>query len=561
MPAMTQERALDILKTGANVFLTGAPGAGKSYVINQYTDWLEVAGIPVAITASTGIAATHIGGVTIHSWSAIGTRDDLTERDLDTILGKEYVVKRLKKSHVLIIDEISMLSADTLDMVDVVLQRARGSREAFGGVQVVMVGDFFQLPPITKGVGEIQYAFSARAWRQADPLVCYISDQYRHEDELLSGILQAIRSDSVEESHYTLLGEQTDIGYEDIEPTRLFTHNAAVDELNLQELKRLPGNKKQYTMKRTGNKLLTEGLVRSCLSPEQLVLCEDAMVMCTKNNFEAGYANGTLGRIIGFDRETNLPRILTAGGTEVLVKPTTWSIVDHGKTIAEIEQLPLRLAWAITVHKSQGMSLDAAEVDLSRAFVYGQGYVALSRVRTLTGLKVSGMNPNALSIDPQIITQDQQLQALAEAADSHFTELSGSEIEKLQRAFVSSRGKQWPTYVPTSKSRITRHKPLSTYEETRQLLTQHASLSALAKARQLTTGTIVSHLEHLANEKQIDRQTVEQLLPPEHTWSEAKVAIFSAFDEHGTEKLKPVYDALDGAYDYLYLRLARLLYI
>ncbi len=554
---MTQDRALDILKTGANVFLTGEPGAGKTHVINQYTAWLRAAGIPVAITATTGIAATHIGGLTIHSWSAIGTRDTLSKRDLDTILGKEYVVKRLKKVQVLIIDEISMLDGSVLDMVSKVLQSARGSSEAFGSLQVIFVGDFYQLPPVNRDNEPIRYAFTANAWQHAAPLVCYLTEQYRHDDELLSGLLTSIRSGDVEESHYTLLSEQQDIGY-DIEPTRLFTHNAAVDQLNLDQLKALPSSKKKYQMKHKGNKLLVEGLMRSCLSPQQLVIAEDAMVMCTKNNFEAGYANGTLGRVVGFDRESQMPRIETADGRTLTIAPATWSVMDGGKTLAEIEQVPLRLAWAITVHKSQGMSLDAVEMDLTNAFVYGQGYVALSRVRTLTGLKVLGLNPNALQVDPSIIRRDEQFREEAAAADETFAAMKSSELEKMQKDFVKARGKTWPSAKAAAAG--VPPKPKSTYEQTLEVLREQPDIAQIAKTRGLTVGTIVSHIEWLFDTEALSAAEVTTLLPEKIDWHDVRTRVYPALTEHGVEKLKPIFDALNEEFDYETLRLVRLRY-
>ena len=147
---MTQEQALNILKTGANVFLTGEPGAGKTHTINTFVDYLRTCDIEPAVTASTGIAATHIGGMTIHSWSGIGIKTKLDKYDLDKIASSEYIVKRINRTKVLIIDEVSMLSANTLDMVDMVCREIKQNAEAFGGIQIVLVGDFFQLPPIIK---------------------------------------------------------------------------------------------------------------------------------------------------------------------------------------------------------------------------------------------------------------------------------------------------------------------------------------------------------------------------------------------------------------------------
>ena len=555
---MTQDRALDILKTGGNVFLTGAPGAGKTHVINEYTTWLAAAGIPVAITASTGIAATHIGGMTIHSWSGIGTRDTITARDAETITGKEYISKRLRKPHVLIIDEISMLSAPLLDGVDRVLKAARSSDQPFGGLQVIFVGDFFQLPPITRGNEPIAYAFHSKAWQAAELLICYLHEQYRHEDQLLAGLLGAIRTDSISDDHYTLLSEQTDIDYEDIEPTRLYTHNAAVDQLNEQELARLSSPQKQFSMYTKGNKVLVETLVRSCLSPQTLTLREDALVMCTKNNFEAGFANGTLGRVIDFEPDSNDPIIKTSDGREIVVRPMSWSMQDQGKVLAEITQTPLRLAWAITVHKSQGMSLDAAELDLSRAFVYGQGYVALSRVRSLAGLKVSGMHPNALMIDPHIFEQDERFRIEADAADTTFAAMDQTELTALHKRFATTCGKRFPKEPTAGTPTVAR--PQNTYSETAERIEEGNSLHEIAKARSLTISTIVGHIEHLCEQGSVTPQVVRSLLPESSDTSGALTRLYAVFDEHGTDKLKPLYEATGGEFDYIYLRLVRCLY-
>jgi len=183
---MTQKEALDILKTGANVFLTGEPGAGKTYTINEYVRYLRNHDVEVAITASTGIAATHIGGMTIHSWSGIGIKNKLNRYDLDKIASSEYISKRVRRAKVLIIDEISMLGAQTLTMIDAVCREVKQSPDAFGGLQVIFVGDFFQLPPIVRYVEpETQasllveedvpvFAYASQAWERANPMVCYI---------------------------------------------------------------------------------------------------------------------------------------------------------------------------------------------------------------------------------------------------------------------------------------------------------------------------------------------------------------------------------------------------
>ena len=194
---MTQEQALAILKTGANVFLTGEPGSGKTHTINQYVTYLRSAGIEPAITASTGIAATHIGGYTIHSWSGIGIRRELTTYDLDHIGQNKNVVRRVGSTRILIIDEVSMLSAETLSMVDAVCRELRRTEEPFGGLQVILVGDFFQLPPISRREAQekiqesfvsdeshAEFAWVSPAWSSLNPFICYLSEQHRQEDSL-----------------------------------------------------------------------------------------------------------------------------------------------------------------------------------------------------------------------------------------------------------------------------------------------------------------------------------------------------------------------------------------
>lgn len=560
---MNQARALDILKTGANVFLTGEPGAGKTYVINQYIAWLEACGLSVAVTASTGIAATHIGGMTIHSWSGAGARDTLTQYDLDQIVSREAVVKRVKKAKVLVIDEISMLDGKLLDMVDVICRTIRQRKDAFGGLQVIFVGDFFQLPPVTRQGDMMRYAFESRAWLESRTLVCYLTEQHRQEDELLLSLLSSIRRNDIEESHYTLLNEQTDIAYEGIEPTRLYTHNADVDAVNATKLAALPGRSRTYSMSGRGSKPLLEVLVKNCLSPETLTLKEDAMVMCTKNNFEAGYVNGTLARVTSFDA-AGQPIIETTEGRKIVMETTTWDVIEDGKIRASIEQYPLRLAWAITVHKSQGMSLDAAEVDLSRAFVYGQGYVALSRVRSLGGLKILGMHPNALQVDPKVVNKDKQFRVDSETAEDTFLAMPDEELLNLHTQFVTALGGKLPsadTVIVAGKRAVKeRVKKLSTYEETRSRWLAGKTLKAIAKEREISIGTIIEHIEKMVEGGDLTADDLTRAVRELDQDGVGEAAIVKAIKEHGDEKLKPLYEATGEQYGYDLIRLVRALY-
>jgi ATP-dependent exoDNAse (exonuclease V) alpha subunit len=408
---MLQETALALLRAGNNVFLTGEPGAGKTHVINQYTAYLRVKQIPFAVTASTGIAATHISGMTIHAWSGIGLNRDLDEEEIKKRASRGYIAKRIKKARVLIIDEISMLDGRLLTLIETMCRVARRSQLPFGGLQVVLVGDFFQLPPIAEKGEAVQYVFESAAWQRLQPKVCYLHEQYRQEDETFLQLLQALRQGKINESHYDTLQNQIIQGDEVPDTiTKLYAHNMDVDKINQAELDALAGGKNRYRMKEKGAEKVLTGLKRSCLSPESLELKIGALVMFTKNNQPQGYVNGTQGIVVGFDLVTKFPIIKTKQGKKIAVTPLDWDLYDGEVLLATLTQLPLRLAWAMTIHKSQGVSLDSAVMDLSKVFEYGQGYVALSRVRSLAGLHLVGINNKALQVNPHIINRDQEFQ-------------------------------------------------------------------------------------------------------------------------------------------------------
>ncbi len=439
---MTQEQALQILKTGANVFLTGEPGSGKTHTINNYIAWLRERTVEPSITASTGIAATHVGGMTIHAWSGIGIKRDLSDWDLEALLEREPLVRRVRLAHVLIIDEVSMLDAHTLTMVDNAVRTLRGSEQPFGGLQVIFVGDFFQLPPVSKGEPS-KFAFESPAWKEANPLHCYLNEQHRQDDDIFLELLGALRAGKLTSKHKDALRARAEFPEEGDLSTRLYPHNADVDRINVEALSKIDASAKVFEMRSEGGKALVESLKRGCLSPETLALKDGAAVMFTRNNFEHGYVNGTLGTVTGFS-ESGFPLVRTREGAMIEASPEEWRIDDRARTLAKIVQVPLRLAWAITVHKSQGMSLDSAVMDLSAAFEYGQGYVALSRVRSLRGLYLSGFNERALAVHPQILEQDGQFRGASAAARDAFGAMDNNELQALHKQFVQKSGGREP---------------------------------------------------------------------------------------------------------------------
>ena len=416
---MDQELALAILLSGRSALLTGAAGTGKTHLLNNFIVQARKRGKKVSVTATTGLAATHLGGNTIHSWSGIGVSDHLPNNFFERLSKTRRDV--ISKTDVLIIDEISMLHDFRLDMIDKVLRTVRENDQPFGGIQLVMSGDFFQLPPVNRpneqGGGFVVYS---DAWQELRPAVLYLERQYRQNDDRLLEILTALRTGDVRRRHVEALLARTKIEPPDGDITELHTVNVDVDDINIQKLAELPGEERSYQQTTTGSKIYVENLQRSVLAPENLVIKLGALVMAVKNSPQKLYANGSIGTVVDFEPLTEYPVVEFRDGCRVTMVPDVWELRDGERKRASISQVPLRLAWAITVHKSQGMTLDAAKIDLRKAFVEGMGYVALSRVRDLDNLYLYGINRRALEVSPDALAIDEVLrQASRESAERY----------------------------------------------------------------------------------------------------------------------------------------------
>ncbi len=553
---MTQSEALIILKTGANVFLTGEPGSGKTHTINEYVQYLHAHGIDPAITASTGIAATHIHGQTIHSWSGIGIKKFLSPYELDTIASNEHVIRRVRKTTVLIIDEVSMLDAATLDAVDQVCREVRQTAEPFGGIQVILVGDFFQLPPVTRGDEKPSFAFRAKAWKSMSPLVCYLTEQYRQDDDAFLALLAAIRRGDWDGTHIGLLEDRMvteDLIMSDgAELTKLFAHNADVDTINTRALGSIDAPTNRYTMSDKGSAGLVAALKKGCLSPEVLELKIGAIVMCTKNNQQKGYVNGTLGTVTGFESSTKYPIIRTHHGDEITIEPADWAVEDNGKVKAMITQLPLRLAWAITIHKSQGMSLDSALMDLRQVFEYGQGYVALSRVRSLSGLHLAGWNEQTFMVHPEVLAEDETLRAMSESAHNTFSNIPADDLRAMHERFILASGGT----IATKKVAGAKKTKKDTVEATYDLVKEGKSIAEIAKERKMVFTTIVGHIEKLVDAGRLGRNDIAHFFSAELL--ESLPEIERAFATTDATFLTPIREALKNKYSFDQLRIARL---
>ena len=582
---MKQKTALGILKSGRNVFLTGSAGTGKTYLINEYTDYLKERKIKPAIVAPTGIAASHIGGTTIHSFFSIGIREYIDEYYLDKLMQMKSVHERLSKLKVLIIDEISMVSPGVFESMDKILRAIKFTDKPFGGVQLVLSGDFFQLPPVSKEWKEIRFVWQTELWKKLDLKIAYLEEKFRQdEDDMLVSILDEIRSGDVSQQTWEILEkkmkEKTKLKFN---PTKLYTHNLDVDRINLKELDKIEESPHFFEAIEKGSKKNIEKIYKSSLVQENLELKKGAVVIFIKNNYEKGYINGTLGVIIDFDESTKNPIVEIASGRKIIADKEEWSKeTDTGKIQAVVKQIPLRLAWAITVHKSQGMTLDAAEIDLSKTFEPGQGYVALSRVKSIDGLSLSGMNSVALTVDEQVLSTDRKFKQYSEIVENQFSEFSDEKKEEMYAAFIILKGgtldkkeiqeekkiiekeeKKKKEALGSASEKIS---SVSTFLLTKELLDKRFSIKKIAEERGLTEATIVNHLERLLEQGTIKRGELEYIKPDIDLIDMVEEVVEEIntdkkeenFTEDGKIKLTPIFKMLDGEVSYEDIKLALL---
>jgi ATP-dependent exoDNAse (exonuclease V) alpha subunit len=395
-----QQEVIRLVKNGENVLVTGSAGTGKSTLLRALSQELKY----LPITGSTGVSAVNVQGLTIHSWAGIGFGEQPVDKILDEL--RPICKKRIQKAKRLAIDEISMIHGDVLDLLNELFQKVRKNPAPFGGIQMIFFGDFLQLPPVTKEDMPQKFAFQADSWKKGAVKTCLLTEVFRQEDAMFSRVLNDVRIGNITAEVRAVLDARInqDSSKNRVEPIIIHTHNGTVDNENRKKLDQIKEQHREWRSRDQGQMGPLNTLQRNCLAPEVLVLKKGAQVMLLWNiATEEGLANGSLGVITGFCEETGLPIVWFQNGSEDRIERRTWTITHGEEVLASRSQIPLRLAWAITAHKCQGMTLDSVKVSLSKSFSPGQAYVALSRCRTLEGLYIQDIDYNRITAHPDAL--------------------------------------------------------------------------------------------------------------------------------------------------------------
>ena len=406
-----QKNAYDLMIRGFNIFLTGPGGTGKTEIIKLFCKEYEKLK-KIGVTSTTGTSAILINGTTIHSYLGIKLGKDSVESLYLKISNSPFVLKRWTELNCLIIDEISMLDPDLFDKLELLARKLRKNEKPFGGIQLILTGDFLQLPCVNSD----NFCFESKSWSKCIDEVIYLTDIFRQSDSTFQECLNEIRIGTLSDKTINILKSRMGIKLKNdygIIPTKLYCLNKDVDFENQKQLDKLLLKNEDleffeyeldYKILKPGFKFVDEKINKLSLVSRKLELCIGAQVMLLVNlDLFNGLANGSRGVIIDFDKEDNYPIVKFLSGLELKIEPYTWVIEENGVKLLNVIQLPLKVSFAISIHKSQGISLDFAEIDLGNVFEYGQAYVALSRIRNLDGLSIKKLDISRIISHPKAL--------------------------------------------------------------------------------------------------------------------------------------------------------------
>ena len=412
-----QEIAYDKMHNGENLFITGPAGCGKSFIVNKfYNHYIKHNDCKyIHKTSTTGISAILIKGITIHSFSGLETGKESAIYYLDKIRKKKHkVLKNILDTKVLIIDEISMMSIEFFEKLEYIIRKIKGNGKIFGGIQLIVTGDFCQLPPINS-----DFCFNSQLFKKLfENNRIYLNKNYRQNDPYFSNILMKIRMENINDNIIQTLSKCVNKKFpKNIKSTKLFAIKKNSDFVNNYYLNKLIEKKlktnnyklKIYNknIKEFVNSQYHESFTKKFASnlpvKSEITLTINTLVIICCNMPEYDVVNGTTGKVVDFDNLNN-PILKLNNNTHLTIQRFEWETKDIYNNTYTFSQYPLILGWAITIHKSQGMSLDYVKINLDKSiFEYGQAYVALSRVKSLNGLSLYKFNKNSIKTHPKVI--------------------------------------------------------------------------------------------------------------------------------------------------------------
>lgn len=526
-----QSRALDILLREGNVFLTGAAGTGKSFLLNQYLRGKASEDFP--IVASTGAAAVLVGGRTFHSFFGLGIMEGGIEMAVHKALRSRKVQNRLQRASCVIIDEVSMLSGVTLMAAEAVARRARGKNVPWGGLRIIVVGDFAQLPPVTAGVQTKDWGFLHTTWEESDFEPALLSTVMRTQDAEFLEILNFVRDGVVNDRVRDFLDRHIDTDTESMDATRLYPHRAKADQYNRFRLQSLDTHEHAIETKYHGNDAYLESAKRNLPIPDTLFLKVGALIMMRRNDPspEPQFVNGSLGHILAIDEDVLHIRLYS--GDTIEVEKYDFSTLDgDGNAVMSARNFPISLAWATTIHKAQGATLDRMIVDLHQLWEPGQAYVALSRVRSGDALFIEHWSADSIRADALVTSF---YDSLADRAKK-YQPRALFEVIKQPESAVGRSSKS------SVKERI---------EQARQLLVEQKPLVSIAETLDVTVGTILKYIEKLISLGTCPSlQYLVEHVPHADT-------IAAHYEEKGMQSMRDVFDALGGKASYDDIKLVK----
>jgi ATP-dependent DNA helicase PIF1 len=402
-PTLTscQAKAFSALQGAGNVFVTGGAGSGKSFLVRHFLQGKDTRDFPVL--ASTGAAAVLVGGRTFHSFFGLGIMEGGVEATVEKAAKNRQVVRRLKKISGFIVDEVSMLSGPTLRAAEIICRRVRDSELPWGGLRVVAVGDFAQLPPVERSTSQTRgWAFLDQVWQWSSFEMHYLETQTRCRDEEYMKILSRIREGEVTSEVKAYLDAKTGPAPDDFDGTRLFPRREETERFNLGKLESLSGKLQRFETIYSGEPRALESLKKYAPIPEELSLKEGALVMIRQNDPQQRWVNGSTGHVKRIQPHKLDIELLSGRNAEI--EKASFSLLDaEGEVVAAAVNFPISLAWASTIHKAQGATLDRMSVNLSQLWEPGQAYVALSRLTAGSDLFIERWEARSIRVDPQVV--------------------------------------------------------------------------------------------------------------------------------------------------------------